>query len=59
MAKLYSCDRCRGQVESTEEDRREWTAVVLSKIEGSAFQAADLCKSCTAGLRRFLANEKA
>lgn len=57
MARLYACDRCRTQVEDTEEGRREWTHVSLAKVSTplSPFQNADLCQACTSGLRAFLA----
>lgn len=57
MARLYACDRCRTQVEDTEEGRREWTHVSLAKVIAplSPFQNADLCQDCTRGLREFLA----
>lgn len=56
--KMYACDRCRKQVEDTEEGRKEWTHITLSKLSSLPFQNADLCQNCTTGLRHFLQEGK-
>lgn len=56
MARKLFCDRCHQEVDETDEAKREWTALALSKELSTSppFQKEDLCPRCTAALRLWL-----
>lgn len=56
MATILQCDACGTQADASGRDKDEWSLITLAKHTNQAtpFVKDELCKSCTAAVRRLL-----